>query len=701
MSAVLVCFEEGTAVEGHAVMAHLQSQLKPPSSVTARALDAEDLPGKCEPEALSSVGAAVLVVSKEGDSAKALREDLKHRGIEVVTVYVAPPAAEGSRAESNLKMLSRANWNEYAENLVKAVNAALTSAAADHREEPAPTTAATPSTRGPRVLIPLHGIRTRADWQKALSDLAQMRVGQDGRAKWICTLRGWSFGYFPFLWLLMPWLRNGKAPWFLRQYEATVLHRDYPAGTLPSVVAHSFGTYILASALERYPYLHFDRVVLCGSILPRSFDWSKYIKNGQVRAVRNEPSTRDIWCRLAPLAVGETGRSGTRGFCGDWTETRRGAQPDAWSVAHSREQETFKLAHSEMFSDMHMSTCWFPFLERPLEDSATGMVRPNKGGKCSDPSWPRWALLACILAAAALFLWGRRDCHPCPTPLKTAWDRAGDLRDSLTRLFTYVHGGSSPKYLDAQFAVDLRYVADAKPSPADCPYPADYAKAVATVAESASEFLREFRMVDGRWEIETEVLKARIGDPVAKALASVWGRPVLHIDRVEVVSLDLGRVGGVDVHLARFYWEVQARNPTVGEHTGPEDRGSPWFNLTGGGPESLPGGGIAQEVTGPTTMTIDRDFDAYGTRREPPRFLFSVYADLVYADLERRGGGGLVGDRLEASKELHAGEAWEVLRASPRHGATYDLALLELTLHSRKDVRATVRIHASLALDPP
>ena len=56
----------------------------------------------------------------------------------------------------------------------------------------------------------------------------------------------------------------------------------------PSVIAHSFATYLLGNALLHYPYLRFNRVLLCGSILPPSFPWDAIIDRGQVQAVRNE-----------------------------------------------------------------------------------------------------------------------------------------------------------------------------------------------------------------------------------------------------------------------------------------------------------------------------------------------------------------------------------------------------------------------------
>jgi hypothetical protein len=40
-----------------------------------------------------------------------------------------------------------------------------------------------------------------------------------------------------------------------------------PSAEAPSIIAHSFGTYILGTALLRYPYLRFSKVIRCSTIL--------------------------------------------------------------------------------------------------------------------------------------------------------------------------------------------------------------------------------------------------------------------------------------------------------------------------------------------------------------------------------------------------------------------------------------------------
>ena len=117
----------------------------------------------------------------------------------------------------------------------------------------------------------------------------------------------------------------------------------------PSLVAHSFGTYILGNAMLKYDWLRFDKIILCGSILPVDFPWDELIKHGQVQSVRNEYGVQDILVRLVSWFVADTGPSGYRRF----------------SRTHKRlEQEEFLYEHSEYFDTGHMESKWLPFLRK-------------------------------------------------------------------------------------------------------------------------------------------------------------------------------------------------------------------------------------------------------------------------------------------------------------------------------------------------
>ena len=254
------------------------------------------------------------------------------------------------------------------------VGARVTEPAATNLEQPP---AVLENSQPPfRVLCPLHGIRTLAAWQRKLSDLAHEH-------DWACQLDRWFYGRFSILAFLTPWTREAMLGWLRRQYDLEISdrHLHIEEGQVPSVVAHSFGTYILGYTLLRFDFIRFDNVILCGSILPRDFPWDQLIARGQVQAVRNEYGVRDPWVKRVRCFVRGTGPSGAEGFI----------RP------HERlEQEEFDYDHGEYFERDHMEDRWVPFLERPLPHIAR-----SKGDRIPRPkTTPPWCLYVLILFMA-------------------------------------------------------------------------------------------------------------------------------------------------------------------------------------------------------------------------------------------------------------------------------------------------------------
>jgi hypothetical protein len=202
-----------------------------------------------------------------------------------------------------------------------------------------------------KVIAPLHGIRTTANWHRTLSDALQSVPG------WQCDLERWYYGRFSLLRFLLPWQRSSRVKWFRETYNALTRDRTFDLGetNLPSIVAHSFGIYILGYALVRFPNIKFDRIILCGSILPKDFPWNELLERGQVNAVRNEYGTNDNWSDVARWFVKGTGASGKTGF----------------ERKHLRLfQERFSFRHSEYFDRGHIGTSGRSPTKRFVEDEA-------------------------------------------------------------------------------------------------------------------------------------------------------------------------------------------------------------------------------------------------------------------------------------------------------------------------------------------
>ena len=128
-----------------------------------------------------------------------------------------------------------------------------------------------------RSVVALHGISTHAAWQRMFSEVAH-RHGVSAHVD------RWNFGHFSVLRFLMPGARMAKVRWFRETYQQE-FRESTQIGALPSIVAHSFGTYILGNALLRHPNLRFDKVLLCGSILPQNFPWPQILNTANTSSV--------------------------------------------------------------------------------------------------------------------------------------------------------------------------------------------------------------------------------------------------------------------------------------------------------------------------------------------------------------------------------------------------------------------------------
>lgn len=193
------------------------------------------------------------------------------------------------------------------------------------------------------VVCCLHGINTYADWFRPFNDLAP-RFGLSPRTD------RWYYGKFWIIHFLMPWKRKAQIEWLKEVYNDEVNDRRSGLTTNdpPSAVAHSFGTYILGYALLKYDWLKFDKIILCGCILPIDFPWQQIIERGQVTAIRNEYGAADYPCLIACWFVRDSGQAGRYGFNRDCVNLN---------------QQCFqRYGHSDIFNKGHMEKHWVPFL---------------------------------------------------------------------------------------------------------------------------------------------------------------------------------------------------------------------------------------------------------------------------------------------------------------------------------------------------
>lgn len=163
------------------------------------------------------------------------------------------------------------------------------------------------------VVFVIHGIRDLGYWTEKIAS----RVKSEGKAagRKVETIYS-SYGYFPMLGFLRPGARDDKVQWFMNNY--TVAKAKYENAKF-HFVGHSHGTYLLASALEKYDSVAFENVLFAGSVVRSDFCWQCIQEDRRVNKVQNLTATADWVVGIFPnalekLDLQDLGGAGHNGF---------------------------------------------------------------------------------------------------------------------------------------------------------------------------------------------------------------------------------------------------------------------------------------------------------------------------------------------------------------------------------------------------
>jgi len=157
------------------------------------------------------------------------------------------------------------------------------------------------------ILVSIHGLLSNGSWNSEIAPVA--------------SSQGWTFAPFNYG-ITSPDIlfKGGKRREVVDKFRAWISEiKENYAGEI-SVIAHSFGTYILGAYMDGFdePPVQFNTIILTGSILTRDFDWNA-ARAIKVCRVLNEIAPNDQWVTWMPNGswIGKDrlfGSSGVDGF---------------------------------------------------------------------------------------------------------------------------------------------------------------------------------------------------------------------------------------------------------------------------------------------------------------------------------------------------------------------------------------------------
>ncbi|WIL44499.1 hypothetical protein QPJ96_21840 (plasmid) [Pantoea agglomerans] len=163
------------------------------------------------------------------------------------------------------------------------------------------------------VLVTIHGIMTHAEWNANLIPIANSNG-------WIVAPYIYGFTSAD---ILFNKAKRKEAVDAFRDWIFSVQENFCQKGEKISVIAHSFGTYLIGAYLDgfdEFPPVNFNTIILTGSILNEDYDWES-CAGFKVGRVRNEIAPNDQWVSWMQKKPSEWlgldplfGQAGTKGF---------------------------------------------------------------------------------------------------------------------------------------------------------------------------------------------------------------------------------------------------------------------------------------------------------------------------------------------------------------------------------------------------
>lgn len=144
----------------------------------------------------------------------------------------------------------------------------------------------------------IHGIRDKAYWTPKLARNIKARAKSQHGDRKVETATP-TYGYFPIIDFVFPFLRRSKVAWLADQY---VMYKSkYPKAKF-HYIGHSNGTQIFSEAITAHEGMIFENVVFAGSVVRKHFNWKKYLGRNITR-LRNYVATGDAVVAIFPKGL--------------------------------------------------------------------------------------------------------------------------------------------------------------------------------------------------------------------------------------------------------------------------------------------------------------------------------------------------------------------------------------------------------------
>ncbi|MEP1208321.1 MAG: hypothetical protein ABJM29_08785 [Rhizobiaceae bacterium] len=204
------------------------------------------------------------------------------------------------------------------------------------------------------LIVLVHGIRDTGTWFQDLKDFFESQSDEYGVEVKVEGISPDTVDIFRFISPTTIFRKTfiHRVEDHIRPLLSDSRYRDHHK----TIIAHSFGTYIVSQILHENIDIEVDKLILCGNIVPNDFRWDRVLKTSftttqqtpgkaSVPKVINDYSIKDIWPILAKVMAFGYGNGGSRGI----------QRPDIQDRKHY-------IGHGDYLNEQFAKDYWVPFI---------------------------------------------------------------------------------------------------------------------------------------------------------------------------------------------------------------------------------------------------------------------------------------------------------------------------------------------------